>query len=83
LGEFNNAILTLMQAAEYFPEEYEVEYRLAGFHFMLNEEEKGLFHLSNGLRLNFKQNTIIQELFPLAWEKQSVQDYITKHQKPE
>ncbi|WP_162128524.1 tetratricopeptide repeat protein [Flavobacterium phycosphaerae] len=83
LGEFNNAILTLMQAAEYFPEEFEVEYRLAGFHLLLNEEEKGLFHLSNGLRLNFKHHTIIKELFPQAWDKKTVQDYITKHQKPE
>lgn len=83
MGEFNNAILTLVQAIEYFPEESEIEYRLAGFHFTLNEEEKGNFHLNNGLRLNSKHSTILEELFPQVWEKASVQDYILKHKKPE
>jgi tetratricopeptide (TPR) repeat protein len=81
LGEFNNAILTLIQAAEYFPDEYEIEFRLAGFHFVLHEEEKGTFHLSNGLRLSYKHHSIIQELFPAVWERPSVQDYIAKHKK--
>jgi tetratricopeptide (TPR) repeat protein len=81
MGEFNNAILTLIQAAEYFPEECEIEYRLAGLHLSLHEEEKGNFHLSNGLRLNFKHNTILKELFPMVWERQSVQDYLAKYKK--
>lgn len=83
MGEMNNAVLTLIQASEYFPEECEIEYRLAGLHFSLHEEEKGNFHLSNGLRLNSKHQTILEELFPRVWERPSVQDYIAKHQKPE
>jgi len=83
MGEMNNAVLTLIQASEYFPEEFEIEYRLAGLHFSLHEEEKGNFHLSNGLRLNSKHQTILAELFPRVWERKSVQDYIAKHQKPE
>ena len=82
MGEYNNAILTLIQAAEYFPDDYKIEYRMAGFHFLLNEIEKGTFHLSNGLRLNFKNNTIIKDLFPTIWDKKTVQDCITKHKKP-
>ena len=83
MGEMNNAVLTLIQASEYFPEECEIEYRLAGLHFSLHEEEKGNFHLSNGLRLNSKHQTIFEDLFPRVWERKSVQDYIAKHQKPE
>lgn len=83
MGEFNNAILTLIQAAEYFPDECEIEYRLAGLHLTLHEEEKGNFHLNNGLRLNTKHNTILEELFPMVWERTSVQDYMAKHKKPE
>lgn len=81
MGETNNAILTLIQASEYFPEECEIEYRLAGLHFSLHEEEKGNFHLSNGLRLNSKHQTILEELFPRVWERPSVQDYIAKHKR--
>jgi tetratricopeptide (TPR) repeat protein len=79
LGEFDTAVLTLMQAAEYFPEEYEIEYRLAGLNFLLKENEKGSFHLSNGLRLNFKNHTILEELFPKVWALKKVQSYISKH----
>jgi tetratricopeptide (TPR) repeat protein len=83
MGEYNNAILTLIQAAEYFPDDYEIEYRMAGFHMLLNEEEKGNYHLSNGLRLNFKQHTIIKDLFPTVWDRASVREYIAKYKKPE
>jgi tetratricopeptide (TPR) repeat protein len=81
MGEYNNAILTLLQSAEYFPEEFEIEYRLAGLHLQLNESEKGYFHLSNGLRLNFKHHTLLRELFQTVWERPAVQAYVLK-QKP-
>jgi tetratricopeptide (TPR) repeat protein len=81
LGEFDSAISTLMQAAEYFPEEYEIEYRLAGLNYMLQETEKGQFHLSNGLRLNFNNHTILQELFPVVWLQKNVQNQIKKYPK--
>ena len=83
LGEFNNAVLTLIQATEYFPEEYEIEYRLAGLYLMLNEKEKGYYHLSNGLRLNYKNQTLLQDLFPIVWDRKIVQRYIAKFKKPE
>ncbi|HPW97803.1 MAG TPA: tetratricopeptide repeat protein [Flavobacterium sp.] len=83
MGEHNNGILTLIQAAEYFPDQFEIEYRMAGFHFLLNEEEKGNFHLNNALRLNSKHVSILEELFPLVWDRVSVQEYISKHKKSE
>jgi tetratricopeptide (TPR) repeat protein len=81
LGEFETAAFTLLQACEYFPEQYEIEYRLAGIYFMLNEEEKATFHLSNGLRLNFTNITVLEELFPVVWARKNVQSFIKKHKK--
>ena len=81
LGEFDNAVMTLLQASESFPEEYEIEYRLAGLYFMLNDVEKGTFHLSNGLRLNFNNHTMLEELFPTIWSLKKVQTFIKKHKK--
>jgi tetratricopeptide (TPR) repeat protein len=81
LGELDTAVATLLQALEYFPEEYQIEYRLAGLYFMQNEEEKGTFHLSNGLRLNFKNQTLLEELFPAIWSNKKVQKYIKKHKE--
>ena len=81
MGEYNNAILTLIQASEYFPNDYEIEYRLAGFHLLLNEEEKGNYHLSNGFRINFKKHTMLKKMFPTVWDRESVQEYIAKNKK--
>jgi tetratricopeptide (TPR) repeat protein len=81
LGEFDSANQTLLQASEYFPEEYELEYRLAGICYILHETEKAKFHLSNALRLDFKNHTILEELFPAVWDKKSVQTMISKYRK--
>ncbi len=81
LGEFESAVQTLLQASEYYPEEYEIEYRLAGLYLMLRETEKGKFHLSNGLRLNFKNHTILEQLFPVVWNRKLVQNAISKYLK--
>ena len=69
LGEFESAIQTLLQASEYFPEENEVEYRLAGLYFMLTQNTKAKFHLSNALRLNFDNHIILEDLFPAVGPK--------------
>jgi tetratricopeptide (TPR) repeat protein len=81
LGEFDSAIQTLLQATEYFPEENEIEYRLAGLYFMVQDSTKAKFHLSNGLRLNFDNYILIEDLFPMIWKEKTVQNYIAKHKK--
>ena len=81
LGEFESAIQTLLQASEYFPEENEVEYRLAGLYFMLTQNTKAKFHLSNALRLNFDNHIILEDLFPAVWTKKMVQNYIARNTK--
>jgi len=78
LGEFDSAIQTLLQASEYFPEEYQVEYRLAGLYFMIHDDKKAKFHLSNGLRLSYENKTLLEELFPVVWARKMVQNAINK-----
>lgn len=79
LNEFDSAIIALLQASEFFPESFEIEYRLAGLYFMLTDDKKGVFHLSNGLRLSFDNRFIIEELFPVVWARKKVQNYIKKN----
>jgi tetratricopeptide (TPR) repeat protein len=81
LGEFEMAIQTLLQALECFPNENEIEYRLAGLYFLTQNSAKGKFHLSNGLRLKFDNYSILQDLFPVVWARKAVQNYIAKHKK--
>ncbi|QYJ67469.1 tetratricopeptide repeat protein [Flavobacterium litorale] len=79
IGENESAIATLLQATEYYPEEYEIEYRLAGLYFMGSESEKGIFHMSNGLRLNYKNHVLLEEFFPTIWNFKTVQDILAQH----
>ncbi len=81
LGEFESSIQTLLQAAEYFPEENGIEYRLAGLYFMIQHTTKAKFHLSNALRLNFENHILLEALFPVVWSRKMVQNYIAKHKK--
>jgi tetratricopeptide (TPR) repeat protein len=80
-GEFDMAINTLLLATAYFPESFEIEYRLAGLYYMLTKNIKGKFHLSNALRLNFDNHTIIEKLFPVVWERKMIQNAIEKYKK--
>lgn len=81
LGEFESAIQTLLQASDYFPDDNEVEYRLAGLYFMIKDTPKAKFHLSNAMRLNFDNYILIEDLFPVVWKRKMVQNYIAKYQK--
>ena len=81
LGEYDAAIQNLLQAVEFYPETAEIEYRLAGLHFMLHEAEKGHFHLNNGLKMDYEYYIIIEELFPSIFARKSVKDKIKLHLK--
>lgn len=64
LGELEAAIYNFEQALDFYPETAELEYRLAGLYFSLNENDKGTFHLKNGMVSNEEYAFIIEELFP-------------------
>ncbi len=64
LGEVQAAIYNFEQALEFYPENAEIEYRLSGLYFSLNEESKGIFHLKNGVKINYEYAFILDELFP-------------------
>lgn len=81
LGEYDGAVQNLLQAVEFYPEAAEIEFRLAGLFFHLNEPAKGIFHLENGLSLDFDYYIILEELFPQVFARKSVKDKIDSYQK--
>jgi len=76
LGEPEAAIYNFEQAVEFYPENAEIEYRLAGLFFSLNETDKGSFHLKNGLKNNPDYLFIIDELFPEIYNKIQVKNIL-------
>lgn len=81
LGEYETAIQNLIQAIEFYPETAEIEYRLAGLFFNLNEGDKGYFHLNNGLKYDAEYYIIIEELFPKIFSRKSVKEMINSYLK--
>ncbi|GAA4281606.1 tetratricopeptide repeat protein [Gaetbulibacter aestuarii] len=80
IGEFEAAIYNLDQAVEFYPENAEIEYRLAGLYFSLNEADKGTFHLKNALKFNEEFSFILEELFPEVANKIFVKNILkTNH----
>ncbi|MBT0608507.1 tetratricopeptide repeat protein [Aequorivita echinoideorum] len=82
LGEYDAAINNFNQSLEFYPEHPEVEYRLAGLYFTLNQNERGVFHLKNALKAEPDYIMIIEELFPSVFEMKIVKEIIDKHENP-
>ncbi|WP_100616119.1 tetratricopeptide repeat protein [Confluentibacter citreus] len=80
LGEPQAAIFNFEQAVDFYPENAEIEYRLAGLYFTLNESDKGTFHLKNGLKYNEDYTFILDELFPEIINKVQVKNLLKANQ---
>lgn len=80
LGEPEAARLNLIQAAEFYPENAEIEFRLAGIYYKLLETEKGSYHLKNAMNLNCEFIFIVEELFPKVYHSVTFQKALKKTQ---
>lgn len=81
IGEYGEAFSTLIKASDYFRDFAEIEYRLAGLSFLLNDCEKGIGYLNNGLRIDYEYHSIVKELFPTVFKLDIVEDIIYKFRK--
>lgn len=81
LGESKAAIKNLFQAVEFYAENAEIEFRLAGLFYNISEERKGDYHLKNGLNLDPEFIIILEELFPSVCTKKTVRQIIKNHKK--
>lgn len=78
LGEYKNAKQALIQAEGIFANRYELEYRLAGINYTLNNNLQGYKYLISALQLSFENHTCLKELFPLVWKNKDVQSLIAE-----
>lgn len=81
LGEHKNAIETLLQAIEFYPEQPDLEYRLAGIYYTISDNLSGNYHLKNALRNNFNDLSEFKRLFPKIHNEVSVQIIIETFKK--
>jgi tetratricopeptide (TPR) repeat protein len=81
IGEYEAASFNLIQGLEFYPENAEIEYRLAGIYFTIHQTEEGRFHLKNAVKLNSEYSFIITELFPKLQERPMVRAIISDSKK--
>jgi len=81
LGEYKSSINNLLQAAEFHPENAEIEFRLSGLYYQQNQSDKGMYHLKNALNLDSEYKIILEELFPKVLNKPSVKQVFSDYKK--
>jgi len=81
VGEYDGAINNLLQAAEFYTENAEIEFRLSGLYYISNRSNEGQYHLKNALNLDPEYKIIMDELFPKVINKPSVKQIFADHEK--
>lgn len=78
LGEYDTAVITLLQGFEFYPENAEIEYRLAAIYYILNDSIKGQYHLQNALNSDYEAYEYFALQFPDVFKRPSVKNIITQ-----
>ena len=81
LGELEAAKYNFVQALEQHPKSEELEFRIAGICFKLNEPETGYTHLLTALHFNAEHVFILEELFPEIYTQKAVSHFIKSYNK--
>ncbi|MCB9426164.1 MAG: tetratricopeptide repeat protein [Flavobacteriales bacterium] len=76
MGEYATAIDSLEKCNELYPNNDLIFYRLAGLCFLLQDNEKSIHYLKEGLQINEKHINILANLLPLAWNNPKFQKII-------
>ncbi len=79
IGEFTDAIEVLKKAKIMYDDFAEIEYRLSGLHFLIQQEKQGLKLLESALKIDYDYHKIIKELYPSVFDLESVQKLILKY----
>ncbi len=79
LGESDAAIQSLHQAIEFYPENPEVQYRLAGLYYEMQDYEKGEYHIRKALELDYEYHIVLEELFEKIFNLTLVRNIISEY----
>ncbi|SCX94851.1 Tetratricopeptide repeat-containing protein [Nonlabens sp. Hel1_33_55] len=79
LGETEAVVSNLNHGLEFYPQQVEMEYRIAGAYYKLNENVKARFHLQNALKNDPEFVIILEELFPQLLKEKEVKDLIARY----
>lgn len=78
MGEYQQAVSVLVQAMDYFPDQARINFYLSGLYFTLNESEKGVFYLYQGMQLRKNPRKIFEAHFPVLWASEGLQQWVAR-----
>lgn len=77
-GDRHSAEQILMQGLEFYPEEAELQYKMAGIYLLMNDKIKAKSRLVNALKIDFEKVAVFKETFPQfyssEWTKNIIQN---------
>ncbi len=79
IGEPDAAIQNMNQAIEFYPENAEVQYRLAGLYYGKQEYIKGEYHLRKALDIDPEYIIVLEELFGKIFNLTIVKNIIAEY----
>jgi len=76
VGDFETALITLIQAKKQHHNFAEIEYRLGCLLYVLDKKEEAYLHLKSALTLEFDYHVIMSDLYPVVFEDLEVKRMI-------
>ncbi len=76
IGEADAALQNMLQAIEFYPENAEIQYRLAGFYYEKQDYYSGELHLRKALAIDTEYVIVLEELFENIYKLSTVQKVI-------
>ncbi len=81
LGEADAAMQNLYQAIEFYPENPEIHFRLAGMYYEKQDYENGEIQLRKALELDYEFIIILEELFENVYNLSLIKNIISQYKK--
>jgi tetratricopeptide (TPR) repeat protein len=81
MGDFDDALKTVLKAKETHKDFAEIEYRLAGLNIILDKKELGIEHLVKGMKIDYEYHIILKELYPAVYFNENIQKLLINFKK--
>ena len=81
LGEIDAAMQNLYQAIEFYPENPEIHFRLAGMYYEKQDYKNGELQLRKGMELDQEYTIILEELFENVFNLSLIKNIISQYKK--
>lgn len=81
IGDFEKALSYARKAKSLYKDFAEIEYRLSGLYFTVEDEVKGVQYLKNALQLDYEYHKVMQDLYPSVYNKTVVKELLEENKE--